>query len=148
MLSRKVLILVFKLFRYFFSMRLCELWRLGQGDKSFSDRFRCFCFRERIVVVLVFTSGCSASHDEFEEELPGVEAKLGNFLMAGNSSSKGLSHDAVGVLALFSEAVGIIQGSMSRFWSTMSSTPLSEEESDIGDGSANTGGLEEFSSLK
>jgi hypothetical protein len=90
MLSRKLLILVFKLFRYRFSMTLCELWRLRHSGKSFSHRFCCFCFRARIVVVLVFTSGCPTSQDEFEEELAGDEAKLGIIAVAGKSSSKGL----------------------------------------------------------
>jgi hypothetical protein len=112
MLLRRLLILVFKLFRYLFSMRLCEFWRFRQGDKSFSDRF---CFRARFVVVLVSRSGCSASQaDELDGELLDDEAKLGNFLMVGKSSSKGLLHGADGVLA-FSKAVGIIQGSMTGF---------------------------------
>jgi len=123
MLSRKELILVFKLFRYLFSMRLCEFWRFRQGDKSFSDRF---CFRARFVVVLVSRSGCSAPQAaELDGELPEDEAKLGNFLMVGKSSSKGLLHGTIGVLA-FSKAAVITQGSMSGFWSNASSA-LREE---------------------
>jgi len=95
-------------------MRLCEFWRLRHGGKSFSDDR--FCFRARFVVVLVSISGCSTSQvAELDGELLEDEAKLGNFLMAGKSSSKGLLHGADGVLALFSKAVGITQGSMSGF---------------------------------
>lgn len=142
MLSRKALILLFKLFRYLFSMRLCAFWRLQMGDfaRGFSD----WRFRGRTVGFFASTSP-SASHGELDSELLGDEAKLG-VEMVVRFSEEGLLYRAGGVLVLFSKAVAITQGSMNDFWSNPSST-VREEAFDIGDGSPNWGRLEELDRL-
>jgi hypothetical protein len=77
MLSRKVLILAFKLFRYLFSMRLCEFWLLQMGDLAREFPDWCF-FPARIVVgFFVSTSSRSTCQGELDSGLlPGDEVKL------------------------------------------------------------------------
>lgn len=118
MLSRNAWILLFKLLRYRFSMRLCAFWRLAQGGVSLLAREFCCYFRVPFVVVGLFvrTLCCPSSHSELDSELPGDEGKLG-IAMEGEFSldGEGLVHASVGVLVLFSKSAGITHASMSDF---------------------------------
>jgi len=115
MLSRKALILLFRLFRYRFSIRLCELfWRLQMGDadlpREVSDGwFLPFPVRNvNFGFDFLVSTSWSTSHGELDSELLGDEAKLG-------AEMEGLLHGAVGVEPLFSKAVGMSQGSTNDF---------------------------------
>lgn len=114
MLSRKVLILLFRLFRYRFSIRLCDLfWPLpiGEADlpREISDIWFFFTVRGEIVDFDFFGSTSrSTSHGELDSELLGDEARLG-------AERVGLLHRAAGVAVLFSKAVGMSHGSMNDF---------------------------------
>lgn len=115
MQSRKALILLFRLFRYRFSIRLCELfWRLpiGEADLPREVSEGGFFFPVRSETAdfdFLDSTSRSTSHCESDSELLGDEARLG-------AEGVGLLYGAAaGVAVLFSKAVGMSHGSMNDF---------------------------------